>query len=67
MKPIDEEILSRQLHEVTAVENVIDGSHLQPPAAVDFEELLSQCMPELADPPVDSFVSVPILPQVGSL
>ncbi|KAK4801533.1 hypothetical protein SAY86_022020 [Trapa natans] len=63
VKTIDEQILSRQSHEITTVENVTCGGRLQPAAELDIEEFLNQHMPEPDDPPMDSFVPAAIQPQ----
>lgn len=60
------EILPRPLLGVSSVDNVTDGSQLQPASAYDMEEFLNQYMPELNGPPIDSFIPTPVLPQVGS-
>ncbi|KAK4747657.1 hypothetical protein SAY87_014243 [Trapa incisa] len=66
VKTIDEQILSRQSHEVREDENVTDVSHLQPAAALDIEEFFNRYMPEHDDPPADSFVPVSMKPQFVS-
>lgn len=67
MKTVDEGNLPRQMAGSISVDNLTSGSHLHSPAADDIEELVNQCISEFYEPPIDSSVPVPSVPQVSSL